>query len=192
MRRRSFAQCGGWLGLGVVLLWSLQGLPQALAQVPAQVPPRARAAEVKAAYVARFLGYAEWPSSVPPPAPAVVGVVGDDEVAEVLGVIAAERREGQRPLEVRRCVEGEALPAALHVLFVGRGQPVAEWVRRVQGRAVLTVSDDPRGLDGGSMLNLLQSEGRIRFEASLPALQAGGIKFSARALTLAERVVGVP
>lgn len=166
----------------------------ALGPHPAHAQLRLRAAEVKAAYVARFIGYAEWPAGAlaSPPAPVVVGVAGDEEVVDVLNAIAAERREGQRALEVRRCVEGEPLPVPLHVLVIGRGQSVPEWLRRLQGRPVLTISDDPRGLDAGSMLNLLQSDGRIRFEASLSALQAAGVRFSARALSLAERVVGVP
>lgn len=171
----------------------LGALVLAAAGAPAQSTPRS--AELRAAYVLRFIDYVGWPADAQPPsAPVVVGVVGDDAMLEVLAASAAsERREGLRNLEVLRCAEGARLPASLQVLFIGRGQPVAAWVRRVQGRPVLTISDDAHGLEAGSMLNLLPSEGgRPRFEASLLALQAAGVKFSARVLTLAERVLGAP
>jgi hypothetical protein len=95
----------------------------------AQAQSTPRSAELRAAHVLRFIGYVEWPGGAAPSDPlvvGVVGVVGDDGLAAVLA--ATERREGQRALEVRRCVEGERLPASLQVLFIGRGQPVAEWV----------------------------------------------------------------
>lgn len=168
--------------LGAAVLWLA---------APALAQRRAREAEVKAAYVYKFLAYAEWPASALPAerAPWVVGVAGSDELADTLVTITASRREAQRPIEIRRVAEGDPVEG-LHALFMARGQPVARWVARLQGRPVLTISDDPRGLEAGSMLNLVPGDGRIRFEASLAAMQSSGVKLSARALAVADRVVG--
>ena len=45
-------------------------------------------------------------------------------------------------------------------------------IRTVASRPVLTVTDAPSGLADGSALNFVLADGRVRFEASLPAPSA--------------------
>lgn len=149
-------------------------------------------AQVKAAYLHKLPGFVEWPADAfaSPNAPWLIGVVDADAVlAEVQRQTAGRLVQG-RPVEVRRL----SMPAAsvpVHVLFVGRDaqRATARWLALAAGQPVLTVTDDPAGLGLGAVLNLVQLDGRIRIEASLPAAAAHRLKLSSRLLGVASRVV---
>jgi hypothetical protein len=163
-------------------------LPGLAARAAAQsVAPEA---EVKAAYLQKFLGYVEWPATAlaDADAPLVVGVAGDPAVHAALRSITAERQERGHAIEVRRLGDTDTVDG-LHVLFVGRAANLGRWSARVQGRPVLVVTDQARGLENGGMLNFVPVDGRIRFEASLAHAQQAGLRLGARLLTVAERVV---
>jgi hypothetical protein len=74
-------------------------------------------------------------------------------------------------------------------VFAGPGANLARLVERLKGSPVLVVSDSPRGLQLGSMLNFVAVEGRIRFEASPQSADHAGIKLGSRLLAVAERVL---
>ena len=57
------------------------------------------------------------------------------------------------------------------------------------GRPILAVTDAPTGLADGGALNFVPVQGRVRFEASLPAAERAGLRLSSRLLAVAERVV---
>lgn len=54
---------------------------------------------------------------------------------------------------------------------------------------MLIVSNTPRGLDVGSMINFLLVDRRVRFEVSLPAAKRSGLRISAELLSVASRVI---
>jgi hypothetical protein len=158
---------------------------------PAEVaePPLARS--VKAAFLYKFLGYVEWPagSFSAPDAPIVVGVAGADELATELQQIVAGRSVESRNITVRRVQEGDSL-AGLNVLFIARAESgrLAQIARAARQRAILLVSESDHALDQGSIINFVVSEGRIRFEVSLPAAEQSGLKLSSRMLSVAQYV----
>jgi hypothetical protein len=154
------------------------------------VAEEALEASVKAAYLYKFLAYVDWP----PPAfasadaPQVIGVMGSEEILAELQRLVAGRSLNGRPLLARRVAAGDA-PEPLHVLYVGQGVRPAAALRAVAGRPVLTVADAPGGLADGAVLNFVMVQGKVRFQASLPAAERAGLKLSARLLAVAERVV---
>jgi hypothetical protein len=145
---------------------------------------------VKAAYLYKFLTYVDWPAHAftAPDSPQVIGVMGNDDVLADLQRLVAGRSVNGHPLVATRVVPGDSLEL-LHVLYIGRNARAAAAVRSLAGRPVLTISDAPAGLAEGSVLNLLLLNGKVRFEASLPAAERAGLKLSARLLAVAERVV---
>jgi len=165
----------------------------ARAQAPAPVSSTtatATAADVKAAYLYKFLAYVEWPPTAFADAEAalVIGVAGDEAVQASLEAITANRRERGHPIEVRRLPDGDP-PEPLHVVFIGRALNASRWLARLKDRPVLLVTDQARGLEAGAMLNFVPVEGRIRFEASLARARQSGLHLGARLLSVAERVV---
>jgi hypothetical protein len=144
--------------------------------------------EVKAAFLFKFLSYVEWPPQAfaAPGAPLVIGVLGADGVHAGLQEIASARSAQGRPVQVRRLKDGER-PEGVHLLFVGRAAAPA--LPRLAGQpGVLLVSEAEGALDQGAMVNFLQSDGRIRFEAAPDAAERRGLRISSRMLAVAQHV----
>ena len=164
-----------------------------MASAPASgAAPDAPALErrVKAAFLYKFLGYAEFPPNAftEPGGPLLIAVVGSDDMAAELSRIAAGRVVAGRPIVVRRVADNEALPPA-HLLFVagGDGERCARVLRAASG-AFLTVTECEGGLRQGSVINFRIIDERVRFVVSLVAAYRKNVKLSSRLLTVANRV----
>jgi hypothetical protein len=150
---------------------------------------------IKAAYLYKFTGFVEWPArafEASGQAPIVIGVVGAPEVLDDLKKVLVGRSVRGRALEARSVAPGDPLEQ-VHMLYVRELDALPQsWIESAQAIPVLLVTDQPDGLSGGGMLNFLLKDGRVRFEASVPAAERVGIKLSARLLAVAERVVPSP
>jgi hypothetical protein len=170
----------------------------AAAAIGSLLPIRAQTAEeeyrLKAAFVARFPQFVEWP------APALDGrrtldlcIVGPtspfdrtlDELVE--GEALAGRRLATRVVEPAGRFEG------CHLLFLSTTTPAREAaLKRVDGRPILTVSDAPRFLDEGGIILLRVADRRVRFDVSVSAAERAGLRLSSQLLRLALTVRGGP
>lgn len=151
-----------------------------------------RASAVKAAFLYKFGSFVEWParafhSNVDP---VVMGVYGDEAVAAELEQITQGRNINGRPLVVRRVRDADKV-AGVHILYAGgaRKSRAREVIAAADG-PVLTVSDFPGDGRFGPVLHFTEDEGRVRFQASLTAAEARGIRLSARLLAVAQEVEG--
>jgi hypothetical protein len=174
----------------LVLLASVLVLGLSQSPGAAQAQQRASEVSVKAAYLYKFLGYVDWPPAAfaSAQAPVVIGVLGAEAIADELQSLVAGKHVNERPVVVRRLEADDALDG-VHVLFVARAADLARQLERTRGAPILVVTDGPRSLEAGSMLNLIPVDGRIRFEASPVAAEHAGLKLGARLLSVAERVV---
>jgi hypothetical protein len=145
---------------------------------------------VKAAFLFKFLGYADFPAGAfaDPYTPVTIGVLGADDLATELARIVAGRSVGGRPVVVRIVRESD-LQMPLHLLFVAGSDParVGRTVRQA-GAAMLVVTECENGLQQGSAINFRTVDERVRFDVSLDAVERNGIKLSSRLLTVANRV----
>lgn len=186
MRRRG-ARCA--LGLCMLAPGALLLAPP---QAHAQTVQEASEEKLEAAYMLKFLNYVEWPAASfsGPDAPYLIGVAGDDTVAEELARISAGKLINGRPAQVRRVAASEPMED-IDMLFIGRGERTrqAALISRLRNRAVLTITAAEDGLDAGSIINFRIVENRLRFEVSLDAAERAGIRLSARLLGVAINVV---
>jgi hypothetical protein len=145
---------------------------------------------VKAAFLYKFLGYAEFPPGAFADAatPVTIGVIGADDLAAELARIVGGRSVNNRPVVVRVLRESE-LGAHLHLLFIGGldSGRVGRLVRSA-GHALLVVTECDGGLQQGSAINFRIVDERVRFDVALDAVERNGIKLSSRLLTVANRV----
>jgi hypothetical protein len=145
---------------------------------------------VKAAFLYKFLGYAEFPAGAFADAasPVVIGVFGADDLAAELVRIVGGRTANNRPIVVRVLRESE-LGTPVHLLFIG-GFDAGRVGRAVRtaGNAMLVVTECDGGLQQGSAINFRIIEERVRFDVALDAAERNGIKLSSRLLTVANRV----
>jgi hypothetical protein len=189
MRRLAAGRLAGWsLACAAALL------------VGAALPPSAAFAQgasnqalerrVKAAFLYKFLGYADFPAAAfaDSAAPIVIGVIGSEDMAEELARVVAGRQVRGRPIVVRTLREGD--PAQVHLLFVA-GSDSARTARilRSAPAALLPVTECELGLQNGSVINFRIIEERVRFDVSLDSAERNNVKLSSRLLTVANRVV---
>jgi hypothetical protein len=185
LRSQRFRLLGMAAAVVVLVVVPVVGRPQPIA---------AGADEVKAAYLHRFARYVDWPDSAfaSADAPIVFGVAGADAVYAELARLLQGRPPPGRAVVAKKLAPSDPLDG-IHVLFVGSSALAAvPWQQRVQGRPILMVSDGVQGLDGGAALNFVLVQDRLRFEASLPAIERSGLRVSSRLLALAQRVLGSP
>jgi hypothetical protein len=148
--------------------------------------------KVEAAYLHKFLNYADWPPSSLPRAdtPYVIGVAGDDAVADELAHIAAGRSVNNRGVIVKRVLPGDSL-ADLHMLFIGPAERArqVQWLRQTKGKPILTVTAFEGALEQGAIINFRTVDDRVRFEVSVDAAEQNDIRLSSRLFTVATNVV---
>jgi len=167
----------------------LAGMGAPLAPLAAQAAAPALERRVKAAFLYKFLGYAEFPpqSFADAATPLSIGVVGADDMAAELTRIATGRLVAGRTISVRALREQD-LAQPLHLLFVaGQDEPRAARLLRASP-AWLTVTECDGGLQLGSVINFTIVDERVRFDVSLDAAEKNNVKLSSRLLTVANRV----
>jgi hypothetical protein len=154
-------------------------------------PPAAEEA-VEAAYLHKFPGFVDWPPDTfrNASSPIVIGLVAAPRVLDELTRIARGRLVLGRPVEAR-AVGSSGLPRDLQVLFIGKDAatdagPLIDEARRDH---MLVVTDIPDGLKAGAVIDFVQIDGRLRFEASLSAARRADIRLSSNLLSVAARVV---
>lgn len=171
-------------------VWTQAGIaPVAAAQSPVGGTPLER--RIKAAFLYKFLGYAEFaPNAFADAAsPLTIGVLGADELAAELARIVAGRSVNNRTVVVRNVRETD-LPGMLQMLFVGGADPARVGrVVHLAGATPLVVTDCDNGLQLGSAINFVIVDERVRFDVSLDAAERNGVKLSSRLLTVANRVL---
>lgn len=165
---------------------------------PAALAGEAEAAEisqqqVEAAYLYKFGNYVTWPDKAfaAPDSPIVIGVAGSDAVTDDLTTMVVGRNIGGRPVVVKRIREGDPL-TDVHILFIGApgaGDSGALF-EASRKRPILVVTEGKDGLDLGGAVSFVIVDERVRFDVSLDAVQANGLKLSSLLLSVAHAVKG--
>jgi len=158
---------------------------------------RAAAAEsysedaVKAAFLYRFTGYVDWPPAALANPPFTIAVLNADGVAAELGRLLQNREVQNQAAQVRSIKSIKEINNA-QMLYIGaiHREDLRHVVAAVAGRPVLIVTNEEDGLEAGSTVNFLLIEQRVRFEISVDAAQAAGLKVASELLAVAIRVRG--
>lgn len=187
-QRRLRRHLAGWVLACTAALWLEAGITApAAAQNAAPSTPLER--RVKAAFLYKFLGYAEFPANAfaDAGAPLTIGVVDADDVAVALARIVVGRTAGNRGITVHILRESE-IGTPMHMLFVG-GQDAGRVSRLLrQANTLLAVTECDKVLPQGSAINFRIIDDRVRFDVALDAAEKNGIKLSSRLLAVANRV----
>jgi hypothetical protein len=181
LRAWSLACCAAWLAALAIA----PGAGLAQPSPPGQTLER----RVKAAFLYKFLGYTDFPSSAfaDAAAPVTIVVAGSDDMASEIGAITAGRTVGNRPIVVHALRDGE-YGAGPHLLFVA-GADCARAGRIIRAeRALLVVTECDGGQPQGSVINFRLIDGHVRFDVSLDAAEKNNVRLSSRLLTVANRV----
>ena len=148
--------------------------------------------KVKAAIVAKFPQFIEWPAAALSGRSAIdLCIVAADPIQLEFEQLAAGETVAGRPLTIRPIQRDQEVDAC-HVLFLRAAAVPAHraMLRRASSLPVLTVSDDPSFLDAGGIVRLRQVDGRLRFEINAAAARTVGLRISSQLLQLAPVVRG--
>lgn len=183
---RAHRRKGCWYAVGLALLLGCTSSVRA-ADAPAGDVEYA----VKAAYLYKFAGYVDWPSTSFPNAttPLTIGVVGADRLVAELARQLAGLSVGDHPVSVTPLRPSDAFNG-VQILFIGREENpmLKRLLAGVEARPVLTVTEAAGALGDGSVINFVTTDNRVRFEISLVAAQRNGLKVSSRLLGVAQQV----
>lgn len=144
---------------------------------------------VKAAFLARFAEYVEWPPDAPAAARFTIAVLGAEEIALDLQRLLPGYAIKNLPAQVRKIHSVQELGDS-RILFVGadQGDALRTVAAKIAGRPVLLVTDQPSGIDAGGMVNFVLIDNHVRFEVSLPAAERSRLRISSELLAVAFRV----
>ena len=149
--------------------------------------------QVEAAYLYKFGSYVTWPDKAfaAPDSPIVIGVAGADSVADNLAALVAGRSIGNRPVVVKRIHSEEQL-AGVHILFIGAPGAAlsSSLLESSRKQPILVVTEGQDGLAEGGAVSFVMVDARVRFDVSLDAVQANGLKLSSQLLSVAHAVKG--
>ena len=148
---------------------------------------------VQAAFLFKFGSYVDWPADAfaSSSAPLRIAVVGDRDLAGALDAIAAKRSVDGRPVSVHALQPGVPLEG-FHIVFLGAAEDdvVAAAIASLRGAPALVVTKSDGALAAGSTINFAVEAGKLRFDVSLEAAAASGLKISSRLLAVARHVDG--
>jgi hypothetical protein len=144
---------------------------------------------VKAGYLYNFALLVEWPTAASPEPgqPMVIGVLGNNEFADILETVVSGKRIDGHAFVVRRLKKKEFLECRCHILFIAAQERtrIGEIVGALGSASVLTVSETPGFTSRGGMINFILEDSRVRFEANADAARHAGLNISSRLLNLA-------
>jgi len=138
---------------------------------------------LKVAYLYRVAAYVDWPDAAfaRSDAPLVIGIAGDDALADQAAQFMDGRLVHGHPLAVRRVGAGQP-PAGLHVLFAAATPARARLLDAVHSQPVLTVCDGMP--ERRCVVNLVADGDRLRVRIDRLEALAAQLRVSARLLAL--------
>jgi hypothetical protein len=147
--------------------------------------------QVKAAFLANFAYFVEWPPSAfeSPTAPLIIGIVGEDPFGDGIDRLVEHKVIAGHQLQVRRFADAKAIGKS-HLLFVaGSDRQLATKVLDIVRRTpVMTVGESEGFAQAGGVCNFTRTGARIGFEINVSAASRAGLSLSSRLLALARIV----
>jgi hypothetical protein len=146
--------------------------------------------QIKSAFIYNFTKFVEWPESALATAsqPIVIGVLGDQALAEKLGAVVAGRNVNGRSIEVKS-VRTAAEARATQVLFVTAAEEsrYAAMRSELATSPVLTVGETPSFSVTGA-IGFVQHGERLRFEINIDIAERSQLKISSQLQKLAAAI----
>ncbi len=144
---------------------------------------------IKAAFIYNFAIYVDWPSEVfkTKEEPFVVGVVGSDAFAELLGRTLSDKTVRGRSFMVKRWATARNIKDC-HIIFFSADHDVATALSSLGATPVLTVGESAAFADSGGMINFLVDDNKLRFDINTESGRRAKLVMSSRLLSLARRV----
>ena len=139
--------------------------------------------QVKAAYLANFVRFVEWPAANAS-GPLTICVARPDPFAGVLEQTVEGQRVEGRPITARAISEPEE-GEGCQVVFVPQDVPAAPYLRVARAMPILTVGETADFIMRGGLVAFVRDSGHVRFVIDGKGAGQAGLRISSRLLRLA-------
>ena len=150
-----------------------------------------RPEQLKAAFLFRFAQFTQWPPEAfsAPGSPLVLGILGEDPFGEYLDEIVRGEQVQDRPFVIQRYRRFSEMRTC-HVLFISPSETARldQILAALGDRSILTVAEAEGFAGRGGMIEIINSEGRIRLRINPAAAKAARLTLSSKLLRPAEIV----
>ena len=140
--------------------------------------------QVQAACLVKFTSFIEWPAT---PTNAAtnetfkIGILGSDPFGSYFDEAVKTETVKGRPVQLKRGREIAELEDCPVIYFgASESKRLAELLRQLEKKPVLTVAGEPESARRGVMINFVKKDGKVRFEFNLAAAERAGLRFSAK------------
>ncbi len=143
--------------------------------------------QVEAAFIFNLTNFVRWPNAnLKEDQPFVIGVMGDQKVANNLRIITSGEKIKGRQTLIKWVTEPSDVEDC-DILFVGSSYKgnIEEILRAAAGRPILTLGESEDFLKKGGMVAFIFTGKRIQIEISVEAAQKEGISFNSKLLRIA-------
>jgi hypothetical protein len=147
---------------------------------------------IEAAYLYKFGSYITWGTDAfpNPDSPFIIGVAGDDGMADELAKLVSDRPLNGHVVEVRKLRGGQAT-AGIQLLFVAAGTPQGQTlIDSARGDFTVAITEGEDGLERGADMSFVLVNDRVRFDITLDTTHLKGVKISSQLLSVADKVEG--
>ena len=146
---------------------------------------------VKAAFLAKFGLFVEWPDSAfsSPNQPVYLCILGEDPFGAAFDKISGVQALKGRKIEVRR-LKTVAKDTGCQILYVAPSESarVGKILESLQGASILTVTDGRSAGEPTGMINFILKDDRVRFDIDEEMAAQNGLYISSTLLSLAVNV----
>lgn len=140
--------------------------------------------EVKAAFLARFASFVEWPADSAT-GPLCIGIVGEDPFGRILDQAVSAKNLLGRPVTIKRLRANQRWEGC-QVLFLSASE--AKRIPSILSRVApgtLTVGESPGFCESGGVIAFEMVENLVRFEINLEAAERAQLKISSKLISVA-------
>lgn len=156
----------------------LAGMALACPETGRSATLKADANLLRAVFTQRFIKYVTWPSG------RASGAQADAPVVVAATDARALRRYFTRP-DIR-LAQWPVKDCQVLVIIGTNARTTGALLKRVRGKPILTVGQDPNFARMGGMINFVPFRGRMRFQINIEAVRKAGLTISSRLLKLAD------
>lgn len=140
---------------------------------------------LKAAFIYNFTKFIEWKTS-PTDNEFIIGIIGASPINDPLvEVIKTETVDGKKI--IIKHFDKAADISDCHILFISRsaGAALDDILAKTAGKGMLIVSEQDGYAKGGTAINFVIVNRKLKFEANVKAINAAGLAASSQLLKLA-------
>jgi len=145
--------------------------------------------EVKAAFIANFIKFIDWPDLGAPGSKFIVGVYGADDYGNTIDIALSGRSISGHPIVVQQIhSDSEIKKCRIVVSGATSEDRIYHLERLCDGTGTVLIGDSDDFARYGGAIGFLVLNSQVRFDVNLDAVKRSGASISSKLLSLAHEV----